>query len=107
MAETLTKEQMDAAADLFQAELDKLPQTVTVPLARLWKKHYLKAGHKRLGRVLVALAKATDKMKEKDFTTAEDMAILNEPVEHAAFGKKKADKKKPVKVEKKPAKKKK
>jgi hypothetical protein len=70
---TLTPEEMDQAAELFNAELQKLPQTITVPFARLWKAYYMKAGHKRLGRIMVALAKATDKMKDKDFTTAEDM----------------------------------
>jgi hypothetical protein len=34
---------------------------VTVPVARWWKDHYLKAGHKRLGRMVVAFAKAMEK----------------------------------------------
>lgn len=77
MAEVLTAEQMDDAAELFKQEMDKLPQTISVPFARLWRKHFMRAGHKRLGRVMVALAKATDKMKDKDFTTPEDMEELN------------------------------
>lgn len=117
---TLTPEEMDLAAALFENELQAMPQTITVPLSRLWKRHFMKAGHKRLGRIMVAHAKATDKMKDKDFTTPEDMVILNEPVEHDTkkFGKryqsqekektvtgtvKKADK--PVPKKKKPAKK--
>ncbi len=79
---TLTPAEMDLAAELFEKELQSMPQTITVPFARLWKAHFMKAGHKRLGRIMVAHAKATDKMKDKDFTTPEDMAILNEPVEH-------------------------
>lgn len=69
----LTPEDMDKAAEAFKAELDKLPQTVTVPMARLWKAHFAKAGHKRMGRMLVAIAKATEKLKDKDLTTAKDM----------------------------------
>ena len=117
---TLTPQEMDQAAELFEKELQSLPQTITVPFARLWKKHFMKAGHKRLGRMMVAHAKATDKMKDKDFTTPEDMAILNEPVEHVKnFGKryqskekektvtgttKKADKPVPKKTKKAPKK---
>lgn len=78
---TLTPAEMDKAAELFEKELQSLPQTITIPIARLFKAHFMKCGHKRMGRILVAHAKATDKMKEKDFTTPEDMLILNEPVE--------------------------
>jgi hypothetical protein len=79
---TLTPQEMDQAAELFEKELQAMPQTITIPFARMWKAHFMKAGHKRLGRIMVAHAKATDKMKDKDFTTPEDMKVLNEPVEH-------------------------
>ena len=78
---TLTPVEMDMAAELFEKELQALPQTITIPMARLIKAHFMRSGYKRIGRILVAHAKATDKMKEKDFTTPEDMLILNEPVE--------------------------
>ena len=78
---TLTPAEMDKAAELFEKELQSMPQTITIPMARLIKAHFMRSGYKRLGRIMVAHAKATDKMKEKDFTTPEDMLILNEPVE--------------------------
>lgn len=59
-------EQMDTAAKAFEKELMELMQTkrptenyeeVVRALAELWKKHYLQAGHKRLGQKLLAILK--------------------------------------------------
>lgn len=59
--EQLTPEQMDAAADLAGAELADLSDRTTdqmslTELANWWKRWYLEAGHKRLGRVLMKYA---------------------------------------------------
>lgn len=48
---------MDVAAELAAKELEKLDPQVVRQVADWWKFHYLTAGHKRLGRVL--LTKAT------------------------------------------------
>lgn len=66
-------EEMDKAAEVAEKELEGMPQTVVIPLARWFASHYLKAGHKRLGRILVGVAKRTKGMKEKDMTTPEDL----------------------------------
>jgi len=50
--------EMDKAAQEAEKELKAMSQHMTVPIARWWQKHYLKAGHKRLGRIMVAHAKA-------------------------------------------------
>lgn len=49
-------EEMDEAAEQAKQELEKSIQSMSaLELASWWKKHYQKAGHKRLGRVLVSL----------------------------------------------------
>jgi len=78
MKELFSPDQMDAAADAAMKELSKLPQTCSIPIARWFKDHYLKAGHKRLGRGLVALAKGTMTLPVSQWTNEEDMVILNE-----------------------------
>lgn len=50
-------EKMDAAADQAAEELHDMDAKDVEPVARWWKKWYLKAGHKRLGRALVGWAK--------------------------------------------------
>lgn len=49
--------EMDAAAQVAAQELEKLDQQAVRQVADWWQAHYLKAGHKRLGRKL--LTKAT------------------------------------------------
>jgi len=74
MAEMLTPEQMDKAAEAALEELKAtLPQTVYIPVARWFKNNYMKAGHKRLGRGLVAIAKETVNMKEDQMTSPGDL----------------------------------
>lgn len=52
-------EEMDEAAEQAKQELEQKIQSMTaLDLASWWKKHYQKAGHKRLGRVLVNLTPA-------------------------------------------------
>ncbi len=47
----------DIAAAKAEAELKKHVEKWTVKdLATWWKKHYLAAGHKRLGRIIAKLA---------------------------------------------------
>jgi hypothetical protein len=69
-------QKMDEAADKAKAEFDKLSQHVTVPMARWWFNNYMAAGHKRLGRIMVAHAKAMKNSTEKNWTTEEDMKEL-------------------------------
>lgn len=46
-------EAMDAAADDAAEELDTLDPEVVKAIASWWARWYLKAGHKRLGRLMV------------------------------------------------------
>ncbi|MBU1862921.1 MAG: hypothetical protein KKH94_04555 [Candidatus Omnitrophica bacterium] len=53
-----SKKQMDEAAVQAKAELEKhFAIWSAKDLAGWWKRWYLKAGHKRLGRLLVGMAK--------------------------------------------------
>lgn len=79
----LTPEEMDKAAQDAEAELKMMSQHVTVPMARWWLKNYMKAGHKRLGRVMVAHAKAMEKTGPSQW--AEDDRI-SEMMEDKADG---------------------
>jgi len=49
-------EPMDNAAAEAANELVKLDKAALVKVATWWKKWYLKAGHKRLGRLLLRYA---------------------------------------------------
>ena len=52
-----TENQMDLAAEEAMKELtNDIPAEHAQAIALWWKKHYLKAGHKRLGRLLVKYA---------------------------------------------------
>ena len=64
--------EMDHAAQKAEQELKAMSQHLTVPMARWFQKHYLVAGHKRLGRILVAHAKAMDKTGPKDWADADE-----------------------------------
>lgn len=46
-------EEMDRAAERAKAELNLLPLYDVLTVAYWWKGWYLKAGHKRLGRILI------------------------------------------------------
>ena len=51
-----TPAEMDLAAESAEKELTKLlgsPSSTAKDLIQWWKSHYLRAGHKRLGRILV------------------------------------------------------
>jgi len=54
-------QEMDAAVEIAIAELKKMPKAVVMPIAEWFFKHFLKAGHKRLGRALVAYVKESNK----------------------------------------------
>jgi len=60
MVEKLTSEQMDEAAEEARQDLSNLATEAVESMAGWFAKHYLKAGHKRLGRALVAISKNTD-----------------------------------------------
>jgi len=51
------KNPFDEAAAVAAEELRKLPPDQVKVVADWWAKHYMSAGHKRLGRLLVAVAK--------------------------------------------------
>jgi len=48
---------MDAAAGEAEKDLNTIDQAAVETIAAWWLKWYMKAGHKRLGRIMVKLAK--------------------------------------------------
>jgi len=55
------KEKMDQAAQGAKKDLDTIPNDYIISLANWWKKWYMKAGHKRLARVLLQNTKEEEK----------------------------------------------
>lgn len=55
------KKEMDAAAEIAAEDLAKIPAAQIKVVATWIKNHYLKAGYKRLGRLLVAEIKNNSK----------------------------------------------
>ena len=51
------KNSFDEAAAIAAEELKTLPAEQVKIVADWWAKHYMSAGHKRLGRLLVAVSK--------------------------------------------------
>jgi hypothetical protein len=49
--------EMDAAAEEAEKELATLDQAAVKTMAAWWHKWYMRAGHKRLGRLMVKVAK--------------------------------------------------
>ena len=49
--------EMDAAAEEAEKDLATVDQAAAKAIAAWWLKWYMKAGHKRLGRIMVRLAK--------------------------------------------------
>jgi hypothetical protein len=49
--------EMDAAAEEAEKDLATLDQAAVEVIAAWWSKWYMKTGHKRLGRIMVRLAK--------------------------------------------------
>ena len=49
--------EMDAAAGEAEKDLKTIDQATVKTIAAWWLKWYMKAGHKRLGRIMVKLAK--------------------------------------------------
>jgi hypothetical protein len=55
-----TVEEMDkAAVNATHELLELVPEECIMKVAQWWRRNYLLAGHKRLGRILVAIAKQT------------------------------------------------
>jgi|UniRef100_A0A7C4TGU6 hypothetical protein len=52
---------MDEAAQQAKAEFDQMPEDVKKTFSIWMRKWYLKAGYRRLGRIVVAYAKALEK----------------------------------------------
>lgn len=48
---------MDNAAAEAENDLNELPDEAVNPMADWWHRWFQKAGHKRLGRILVGIAK--------------------------------------------------
>lgn len=48
---------MDAAAGEAEKDLASIDQAAVKAIATWWLKWYMKAGHKRLGRIMVKVAK--------------------------------------------------
>jgi hypothetical protein len=48
-----TLENMDKAADLAEEELKEVSKEHIVAIADWWKTNYIKAGHKRLAKILL------------------------------------------------------
>jgi len=69
---SLMMAEMDKAAQEAEKELKAMSQHITVPIARWWQKHYLKAGHKRLGRIMVAHAKSMNGTKPSQWADADE-----------------------------------
>lgn len=55
MAEQLTPEQMDNAAGAAEEELVEQRISTLAEVADWWRRWYLLAGHKRLGRIIMAI----------------------------------------------------
>ena len=51
------KNSFDEAAAVAAEELKKLPAEQVKVVADWWAKYYMSAGHKRLGRLLVAISR--------------------------------------------------
>jgi hypothetical protein len=49
--------EMDAAAEEAERDLATLDRAAVETIAAWWLKWYMKAGHKRLGRIMVKIAK--------------------------------------------------
>ena len=47
------REKMDKAAEEADKDLQAIPEDHVVSVATWWKKWYMKAGHKRLARILL------------------------------------------------------
>ncbi|HDD43691.1 MAG TPA: hypothetical protein ENG63_02360 [Candidatus Desulfofervidus auxilii] len=54
-------EEMDKAAENAKEELKNLNEEAVIQVAQWWNKWYLKAGHKRLGRILINYLKEKQK----------------------------------------------
>uniref|UniRef100_A0A7C4XEF9 PFL domain-containing protein n=1 Tax=candidate division WOR-3 bacterium TaxID=2052148 RepID=A0A7C4XEF9_UNCW3 len=54
---------MDRAASQAKEEFDSLSDDVKIEFARWMRKWYLKAGYRRLGRIVVAYAKEMERKK--------------------------------------------
>ncbi|MDP6632553.1 MAG: hypothetical protein QGI51_03515 [Dehalococcoidales bacterium] len=58
---TEEQQRMDNAANEAEKALENIPNEVLLPTAQWFKQWYMTAGHTRLGRILVAVAKDLEK----------------------------------------------
>jgi hypothetical protein len=55
---------MDKAANEAEKDLESIPNESLVAMGKWFRKWYLKAGYKRLGKILVNIAKKLDSEKK-------------------------------------------
>jgi hypothetical protein len=60
MPDPITENQMDHAAEKATTDLSHLDADAVKLVAQWWKDNYMKAGHKRLARALLATLKKGD-----------------------------------------------
>ena len=60
------KQALDNAATKAENELSKLDDEVVIPVANWLKKWFMKAGYKRLGRILLEAAKEESSENKKE-----------------------------------------
>lgn len=61
-----TQEEMDQAALEAEKELRKLDHDSVMKVAEWWNTHFRKAGHKRLGRLLVSVAREPELLEAEE-----------------------------------------
>lgn len=57
MPDTEQQQRMEDAANEAEQDLESLSNDVVQPMAQWFQKWYLKAGHRRLSRIMVNIAK--------------------------------------------------
>lgn len=62
--EKMSLEEMDQAASVAEAELSRLTDEQIAVVSIWWSKNYMKAGHKRLGRILARNGKRLAQVPE-------------------------------------------
>lgn len=71
---------MDNAAAEAEEDLNNLPDEVVNPIADWWGRHYVNAGHKRLGRILVHIDKENKEKKGNNIALNPDTGKFSQVV---------------------------
>jgi hypothetical protein len=59
-----SQQSMDNAANEAEQELENIPNDMILPVAQWFNKWYLRAGYKRLGKIMVGIAKQLENNKK-------------------------------------------